>query len=53
MESIRYLKTKKAPGSHNITNEMIKCSDRNMNEHLQTFFNNMKSGYYPTLGTRD
>ena len=43
------MKTKKAPGLDNITNEMIKCSDRNMIEHLQTLFNNiMESGYYPT-----
>ena len=43
------MKTKKAPGLDNITNEMIKFSDRNMIEHLQTFFNNiMESGYYPT-----
>ena len=28
---------------------MIKCSDRNITEHLQTLFNNiMESGYYPT-----
>ena len=53
-ESIKYLKTKKAPGLDNITNEMIKCSDRNMMEHLQTLFNKiMVSGYYPILGTRD
>ena len=48
-ESIKYLKTKKAPGLDNITNEMIKCSDRHMIEHLQTLFNKiMESGYYPT-----
>ena len=53
-ESIKYMKTKKAPGLDNITNEMIKCSDRNMMEHLQTLFNKiMVSGYYPILGTRD
>ena len=48
-ESIKYLKTKKAPGLDNITNEMIKCSDRNMIERLQTLFNNiMESDYYST-----
>ena len=48
-ESIKYLKTKKALGLDNITNEMIKCSDRNMIEHLRTLFNNnMESSYYPT-----
>ena len=48
-ESIKYLKTQKAPGLNNITNKMIKCFDRNMIEHLQTLFNNiMESGYYPT-----
>ena len=48
-ESIKYLKTKKAPGLDNITNEMIKYSDRDMIEHLQTLFNDiMESGYYPT-----
>ena len=30
-----------------MTKEIIKCSDRNMIEHLQTLFNNiMESGYY-------
>ena len=48
-ESIKYLKTKKAPGLDNITNEMIKCSDRNMIEHPQTLFSKiMESSYYPT-----
>ena len=46
---IKYLKTKKVPGLDNMTNEMIKCSDRNVIEHLQTLFNSiMESGYYPT-----
>ena len=45
---IKYLKTK-APGLDNITNEMMKCFDRNMTEHLHTLFNNIReSGYYPT-----
>ena len=35
-ESIKYLKTIKAPGLDNITNEMMKSSDKNMIEHLQT-----------------
>ena len=35
-ESIKYLKTIKAPGLDNITNEMMKYSDKNMIEHLQT-----------------
>ena len=48
-ESIKYFKTKKAPGLNNITNEMIKYSDRDMTEHLQTLFDDiMESGYYPT-----
>ena len=48
-ESIKYMKTKKAPGLDNITNEMIKCSNRNMIEHLQTLFNNnMEYSYCPT-----
>ena len=43
------MKTKKTPGSDDITNKMIKCFDRNMIEHLQTVFNNiMESGHYPT-----
>ena len=49
-ESIKYLKTIKAPGLDNITNEMMKYSDRNMIEHLQTLLNSiMESGYYPTF----
>ena len=40
MESSKYLKTKKAHGWDNTTNEMIKCSDRNMTEHLHTLYNN-------------
>ena len=49
-ESIKYLKTKKAPGLDNITNVMMKYFDRNMIEHLHTLFNNiMESGYYPTF----
>ena len=49
-ESIKYLKTKKAPGLNNITNEIIKCSGRNIIEQLQALFNNiMESGYYPTF----
>ena len=49
-ESIKYFKTKKAPGLDNIANEMTKCFDRNMTEHVQTLFNNlMVSGHYPTL----
>ena len=48
-ESIKYLKTKKAPVLDNLKNEMIKCFDRNMTEDLQTLFNNiMESSYYPT-----
>ena len=48
-ESIKYLKTKKAPGLDNITNEMIKCSGRNMIEHLKVLFNKIiEYGYYPT-----
>ena len=48
-ESIKYLKTEKKPGLVNITNEMIKCSDRNIMKHLQTLFNNiMAFGYYLT-----
>ena len=35
-ESIKYLKTIKTPSLDNITNEMMKYSDRNMIEHLQT-----------------
>ena len=48
-ESINYLKTKKATSLDNITNKMIKCSDKNMIEHLQTLFIIfMESSYYPT-----
>ena len=48
-DSIKYLKTKKAPGLYNITNAMMKCFDRNMIEHLHTLFNNIiESYYYPT-----
>ena len=48
-ESSKYLKVKKAPGLDNITNEMIKCSEKSIIEHLETLFNNiMESGYYPT-----
>ena len=51
-ESFKYLKTKKGSGLQtrdNITNEIIKYSDKNMIEHLQTLFNDiMESGYYPT-----
>ena len=48
-ESINYLKTKKATSLDNITNEMIKCSDRNIIEHLQTLFIIfMESSYYPS-----
>ena len=46
-ESIKFLKTKEAHGLDNITNEILKCSNRNMTEHLQPLFNNMESGYYP------
>ena len=52
-ESIKHLKTKKAASLENITNEMIKCSDSNMIERLQTLFNNiMEYGYYPTSWTQ-
>ena len=47
-ESIKFLKTKEAHGLDNITNEILKCSNRKMTEHLQPLFNNMESGYYPT-----
>ena len=44
----KYLKTKIAPGLDNVTNGIIKCSDRNMLEHLKTLFNDiMESGYCP------
>ena len=48
-ETIKYWKIIKAPGLDNIRNEMIKRSDRNMIEHVQTLFNSIiESGYYPT-----
>ena len=48
-EVIKYLKTQKAPSLDNIANKIIKCSDRNIIEHLQTLFNNiMESGYHPS-----
>ena len=43
------METKKAPCLDNITNKMIRYSNWNMIEHLQTLFNDiMESGYYPT-----
>ena len=49
-KSIKYLKTKKAPGLDQRNDKMF-C--RNMIEHLQTLFNNiMESGYYPTSWNR-
>ena len=45
---IKALKNNKSPGLDNITNEMIKCSNDIMVEHLVNLFNKiMEFGYYP------
>ena len=46
--SIKALKNQKSPGLDNITNEMIKCSNTLMIEHLESLFNKiLELGYYP------